>query len=153
VIAFQGIVWTVVLAGADARLPVAAPEGAFHHAGQRAIYAALTAEGAIAARWPLAHPDDPPFEVVPLRATLARVADARTDGRPAMNWHDARRQGEPGPAWGLIDAARAAGAEGLLWRKGDHDYLVLFETALVEFAGPRRPFPRVPPMNEHDRYH
>ncbi|MCB1389520.1 MAG: RES domain-containing protein, partial [Rhodobacteraceae bacterium] len=85
-IPFFGIVWNVVLAGEDARLPVATPEGAFHHAGQRAIYAALTAEGAIAARWPLAHPDDPPREVVPLRVALARVADARRDGRPAQSW-------------------------------------------------------------------
>ncbi|MCB1390011.1 MAG: hypothetical protein KDK12_12855, partial [Rhodobacteraceae bacterium] len=115
--------------------------------------AALTAEGAIAARWPLAHPDDPPREVVPLRVALARVADARRDGRPAQSWQDARRRGEPGPAWALTDAARAAGAEGLLWRKGDHDYLVLFETALVEIAGPAHPFPRVPPMSEYDLYH
>lgn len=154
-IPLAGTVWSVVPAGTDPRRCPDTPEGAFHHAGQRALYTALTAEGAIALRWPLAHPDDPAQDVAPLQVRLARVADARTDPRPAMSWQDARRRGEPGPAWALIDAARAGGAEGMLWRKGPHDYLVLFETAAAAavIAGPAQSFPRVPPMNDYDLYH
>ncbi len=104
-----------MFAGLDPRAPAAAPEGRFHHSGQRALYTSLSEEGtAVAIRRYLA-PDDPQRVLVPLTVAAERVADLR--GRPELSvvWQDLRPAGVPSPTWALSEAARADGAQAILY--------------------------------------
>ena len=128
-IPFSGTVWRMVFAGQDARAPVRSPEGRFHHSGQRAIYTSLTPEGTAVAIRRYVRPDDPPRKVVPLTLAALSVADHRGNPDLSVIWQDIRAAGASAPTWAWSDAAREAGAEGLLYAsrsRPDLSHLVLF---------------------------
>jgi RES domain-containing protein len=142
---FRAIVWRILWADlADAPLaPARAPEGRFHHGGQRALYASLTAEGALVAIRRYVHHDDPPRVIIPLQVTADRITDLRQlpdPSRASVVWQDDRASGAPAPTWALSDAARATGAQGMLYAsrsRPDLTHLVLFDPhpGLVTVAG------------------
>lgn len=131
-IPFSGTVWRILFAdqaGAPAA-PARAPEGRFHHSGQKALYASLTPEGAGVAIRRYLGPQDPPRLILPLLVTGARLADFR--GRPEVSvvWQDIYEAGAPSPTWTFSDAARAEGAQGLLYSsrsRPDLTHIVLFD--------------------------
>ena len=133
-IPFSGTVWRMVFAGQDARAPVRSPEGRFHHSGQRAIYTSLTPEGTAVAIRRYVRPDDPPRKVVPLTLAALSVADHRGNPDLSVIWQDIRAAGASAPTWAWSDAAREAGAEGLLYASRSRPDL----THLVLFADPLR---------------
>ena len=119
----------MIFAGQDARAPVRSPEGRFHHSGQTAIYTSLTAEGTAVAIRRYVTAEDAPRVVVALRLAPIRVADHRGDPALSVVWQDIRATGADAPTWAWSDAARAAGAEGLLYSsrsRPDLAHLVLF---------------------------
>lgn len=150
-IPFRGIVWRILPAaqGTTPTAPARAPEGRFHHSGQVALYASLTPEGAGVAIRRYVAPGDPPRAIVPLAVAADRIEDLRalTDPtRASVVWQDIREGGVPAPTWALSDAARARGAQGLLYPSRSRPaltHLVLFSTAapLVAPAGAPCPWP------------
>ena len=137
-IPFSGTVWRMVFAGQDARAPVRSPEGRFHHSGQRAIYTSLTPEGTAVAIRRYVRPDDPPRKVVPLTLAALSVADHRGNPDLSVIWQDIRATGASAPTWAWSDAAREAGAEGLLYAsrsRPDLSHLVLFADPLRIVTG------------------
>ncbi|MBN2905968.1 MAG: RES family NAD+ phosphorylase [Rhodobacteraceae bacterium] len=150
-IAFRGMVWRILdadRAGAPCA-PARAPEGRFHHSGQVALYASFTAEGAGVAIRRYVQPGDPSRVIVPLRINATRLRDLRAlpdPTRASVVWQDLRAAGQPAPTWALSDAARAAGAQGMMYpsrSRPELTHLVLFQTsaALVAPAGPPLPWP------------
>ena len=157
---FEGLLWRIMAADrAEEPLgPVQAPEGRFHHSGQRALYASLSPEGAgvAIARYVRETPDIRRV-IVPLRARLAHVRDLRAEADPArasVVWQDQRARGAPAPTWAFSDAARQAGADAMLYpsrSRPDLSHIVLFlwtaGLTLVQ-AGPAEPwqppFPTAP---------
>jgi len=151
VIAWDGLVWRIL----DARnaawpcAPARAPEGRFHHSGQVALYASLSEEGAGVAIRRYVSDADGPRVIVPLRVAADRIVDLRAlpdPTRASIVWQDIRATGAPAPTWTFSDAARAAGAQGMLYpsrSRPDLTHLVLFEVdaPLVVAAGPPRPWP------------
>lgn len=139
-----GPVWRAVFRGGDPLAPAAAPEGRFHHAGQFALYASLTPEGCVVALRRYLRPGDPPREIVPLSITATRLADLRGQAAASVVWQDIRAGGEPAPTWAFSDAARAAGAEGMLYSsrsRPELSHLVIFQPGLLQSVGPPLPFP------------
>lgn len=141
--AFNGPVWRLVpRALADTPASAAkAPEGRFHHSGQLAAYASLSAEGAsVAIRRYL---DDGAERVlIPMWLVADRVADVR--GMPAASivWQDLRAAGHASPTWMLSDAARHAGADAMLYSsrsRPDLSHVVVFHLGCLSPAG--RPSP------------
>lgn len=141
---FSGTVWRAVPAAADACRPVASPEGRFHHSGQWAIYSSLTPEGTVVAIRRYLRPDDHAREIVALKVSLSQVADLRGRAQASVIWQDDRAAtGEPSPTWALSDAARAAGAQGMLYSsrsRPDLTHLVLFDPAALRGSGTCLPF-------------
>ena len=128
-IRFQGIVYRILPCDADPTLPVANPEGRFHHGGQSALYTSLTPEGTAVAIRRYVRPGDPPRVVVPLTVQVDRVADLRGEVAASVIWQDLRALGQPAPTWALSDRARAAGAGALLYAsrsRRDLTHCVLF---------------------------
>ncbi len=143
-----GPVWRAVFAGADPLAPVGNPEGRFHHAGQWAIYTSLTPEGCAVAIRRYLRAGDPPRVVVPLDLRPLRLADGRGRVELSAVWQDIRAGGAPAPTWAFPDAARAEGAEGMLYSsrsRPDLTHLVLFSPAVLAGAGAPQPFPEAPP--------
>jgi len=148
---FRGLVWRILPADLrdEVLAPAAAPEGRFHHDGQRALYASLTAEGAGVAIARYVAADQTPRIIVPLRLGLTRVRDLRVGPDPArasVVWQEARAQGEPAPTWAYSDAARADGAEAMLYlsrSRPDLTHIVLFDWSAATVApdGPPCPWP------------
>lgn len=139
-----GPVWRAILAGADPLAPVGSPEGRFHHSGQWALYASLTPEGCAVAIRRYLRPDDPPRVVVPLTLRPLRLADCRGQPELSVVWQDIRAAGAPSPTWAFSDAARAEGAEGMLYSsrsRPDLAHLVLFSPLAVAAFGASLPFP------------
>ena len=131
-----------------------APEGRFHHSGQKALYASLTAEGAGIAIARYLHPGDPPRVIVPFALTLACVRDLRTEPGPeraSVVWQDLRALGQPSPTWAWSDAARQEGAEAMIYlsrSRPDLAHIVLFHWtvgATIRQSGAPRPWPDVRP--------
>ena len=146
-IPFSGTVWRIVFAdqaGAPTA-PARAPEGRFHHSGQSALYASLTPEGAGVAIRRYVGPQDPPRVILPLLVTSVRLADLR--GRPEVSvvWQDIHEAGAPSPTWTFSDAARAEGAQGLLYSsrsRPELSHIVLFGHGPVRAEGaPPLPWP------------
>lgn len=149
---FHGLVWRILDARrADDPLgPARAPEGRFHHSGQRALYASLSAEGAGVAIARYVADTDPPCIIQPLAARLSAVRDLRAEPDPArasVVWQDGRATGLPSPTWAFSDAARAAGAEAMIYlsrSRPDLAHIVLFDWSAPGAlcpAGPARPWP------------
>ena len=139
-----GPVWRAVFRGGDPLAPAAAPEGRFHHSGQFALYASLTPEGCAVAIKRYLQPGDPLREIAPLSIMTDRLADLRGQPAASMVWQDIRAGGEPAPTWAFSDAARAAGAEGMLYSsrsRPDLSHLVIFRPGLLRSAGAPLPFP------------
>lgn len=149
---FCGLVWRILDARrADDPLgPARSPEGRFHHSGQRALYASLTAEGAGVAIARYVADTDPPRIIQPLAARLTAVRDLSAEPDPArasVVWQDGRATGLPSPTWAFSDAARAAGAEAMIYlsrSRPDLAHIVLFNWSAPGAlcpAGPARPWP------------
>jgi hypothetical protein len=134
-IAFDGPVWRLLpraMLGTPAA-PAAAPEGRFHHDGQVAVYASLSAEGAaVAMRRYMS--DGVERVMVPLWLTADRVADVRHDRDACIVWQDVRATGAPAPTWSISDAARRAGAQAMLYAsrtRPELAHVVIFEPGLL----------------------
>lgn len=142
---FRGRAWRILPAGGvdDPTGPARAPVGRFHHSGQHALYASLTSGGAGVAIARYLSPDGPARIILPLRID-ADVADLREAGAsPSVVWQDAHAAGRPAPTWALSDAARAAGAQGMLYRscsRPDLVHIVLFDLAAATPDGPAAPW-------------
>lgn len=159
---FQGTVWRIIAADRahDALAPARHPSGRFHHQGQVALYASLSAEGAAVAIRRYVLPGDGPRVIVPLAVDLARVVDlrGRPEGRAAsVVWQDLHARGAPSPTWAYSDAARAVGAQALLYpsrSRPDLGHIVLFDLAdTVVQAGPARPWQPPYPQPGHEATH
>lgn len=147
---FSDIVWRILFRD-QAAAPTAAaraPEGRFNHSGQTAHYSSLTPEGAAVAIRRYVARGDPPRAILPLRITRARAIDLRGRADASVVWQDIRAGGAPSPTRAFSDAARASGAQGLLYASRSRPKLthfVLFDLsdAVVSAAGPPRPWPHV----------
>lgn len=83
-ISFDGPIWRLLPKelAAQPAAPASAPEGRFHHSGQVAAYASLSAEGAIIAIQRFLG-DGIERVLIPMRLAAQRVADAR--GMPSAS--------------------------------------------------------------------
>ena len=154
-------VWRILRASALPRLMDGAqhPEGRFHHDGQPAFYCSPSPTAAGHAVAPYLRADDGPRLLVPLRLTVAGLADLRdpvtlarlglSGGESAVPWLPERAAGRPATTWAASDAARAGGAPGMIYTARsapDRWHLVLFRwnagpgSALLSPAGPPLPF-------------
>ena len=128
----------------DILAPARSREGRFHHGRQRALYLSETPEGCQAAMARYRGLTTPEQTVVPLTLTNARVLDLRDPAQcgrfqvdPSnMNlvWQDLPR---PSPTWSISDAARAAGADGLLYPSRSRPELA--HLTLFRWNGPKGP--------------
>ena len=142
--AFDAPVWRLIpddLAERPAH-PARAPEGRFHHSGQIAAYASLSADGAAVA---IARylGDGVRRHLVPMRLTCALVADVRGDPAASMVWQDIRETGAPSPTWSFSDKARAMGAEAMLYSsrsRPELSHVVVFDVSRLRCVGPITPF-------------
>lgn len=156
----SGKFWRVRFVADDATLiaPAATPEGRFHHSGQTALYLSGSAEGAVIATMTYVGPGDAERAVYPLAVAGARVIDLRDPiavarhgldvTHRAARWQEDRAAGRPARTWAISDAARATGADGILYasrKRPDLAHLALFRwnepgAARVTRAGDPRPF-------------
>lgn len=118
--------------------PAKAPEGRFHHSGQVAAYASLSAEGAaVAIKRYLG--DGLARMMVPMWLEAKRVADFRGNREASIVWQDLREGGQISPTWSFSDRARDAGAQAMLYSsrsRPDLSHVVVFEPACLSFVGP-----------------
>ena len=104
--------------------PAHSPEGRFHHDGQKAIYLSETPDGCRLAMSYYARPGDPPQTIFSLYLSGARILDLRDAAQCArfgidpvnasIRWQHERAAGRIASTWAISDAARAAGADGML---------------------------------------
>ncbi|KEO51613.1 RES family NAD+ phosphorylase [Thioclava pacifica] len=152
-IPFHGTVWRILFAdrAEDALEPARHPEGRFHHSGQAALYASLSAEGAAVALRRYVRAADPPRVIVPLRIDTARMVDLRgTPDQAAASvvWQGGRKAGAPSPTWVFSDRARSDGAQGLIYAsrsRPELSHLVLFEIPRDTVAQAGAAIPWQPP--------
>ncbi len=156
---FSGRLWRILFADRQTEALGAArhPEGRFHHDGQRALYASPTTEAAAVAIDSYYRPDDPPRVIVPLWLEGARLLNFRASAtstdlglsgdEPTVNWRVDRAAGQPARSWLASDAARAAGADGIIYysRKAAplwHVALLRWNDGKVSLRndGPAQPF-------------
>lgn len=141
---FDGPVWRLLpkAFASTPTIPAQAPEGRFHHSGQIATYASLTAEGAaVAIRRYLG--DGVPRGLIPMWLYAERVADIRGNGDASVVWQDIRAAGIPSPTWAFSDAARKAGAQAMLYAsrsRPDISHVVVFDTDCLVTVGPATDF-------------
>lgn len=132
---FDGPVWRLLpdRLAATPSAPATSPEGRFHHGGQVAAYASLTAEGAeIAIRRYLG--DGLARQLVSMWLKADRLADCRGNPGASIVWQDLRASGAPSPTWSYSDAARAAGAQAMLYSsrsRPELSHVVVFEPACL----------------------
>lgn len=136
---WSGTVWRIMWANAaDPLTPVQSPEGRFHHSGQTAIYTSLSAEGAGVAIKRYLRPNDPPRVIAAIEVQATRILDLRQpDALPdhiptnaSVVWQDVRATGAAAPTWAISDAARAGGAQGVLYAsrsRPDLTHLTIFD--------------------------
>ncbi len=139
---FSGPVWRILFRtqSGDPFSPARAPEGRFHHSGQFALYASLSAEGAGIAIRRYVSQNDPPRVIQQLQVSKARVLDLRGQTSASIVWQDLRATGVRSPTWRYSDKARESGADGLLYSsrsRPDLSHLVLFnaEHPTLQTAG------------------
>ena len=104
---------------------VRTPEARFHHSGQPALYLSPSPEAAGFAVASFVGADDPPRVLVPIRVEGARVVDLRDAAHcaalglaghePSVPWQPERAEGRPATSWRASDAARASGADGMVY--------------------------------------
>ena len=138
---FSGIVWRILFADQSGKAcePVRSPMGRFHHDSQTALYTSCTEEGAGVAIKRYVIPDEsgriPSRIIVPLQISAERIYDIRkseNSSSASMVWQDTVEKGEAAPTWRFSDAARNAGAQGMLYAsrsRPDLTHLVLFEVS------------------------
>ncbi|RLK11291.1 RES family NAD+ phosphorylase [Ruegeria conchae] len=132
---FSGPVWRILFRS-QLGIPLAparAPEGRFHHSGQFALYASLSAEGAGIAIRRYVSPCDPPRVIQQFQVSAAHLMDLRGRADVSIVWQDLRDNGTPSPTWRFSDEARAVGADGLLYSsrsRTELSHLVLFSTGV-----------------------
>lgn len=128
--------------------PAAAPEGRFHHSGQTAAYASLTAEGAaVAIKRYLT--DNRKQVLVPMWLKAQAVADVRGDATASVVWQDQRQAGAIASTWAISDIARLAGAQALLYSsrsRAELLHVVVFDPACLTFVGPITPMAAIYPQ-------
>ena len=138
-VSFYGLVWRLLpkTLAAEPAAPAYAPEGRFHHSGQVAAYASLSAEGAsVAIQRYLS--DGVERLLIPMRLTARRVADVR--GLPAASivWQDLRDTGVFSPTRLFSDAARQLEADAMLYSsRSRHDlsHIVIFKPECLNTFG------------------
>lgn len=137
---YSGPVWRIIgkTLSATPAIAAAAPEGRFHHSGQVAVYASLSAEGAaVAIRRYLG--DGVPRVLVPMWLDASAVVDIRDAPGASIIWQDLRAAGAWSPTWQFSDDARRAGAQAMLYAsrsRPDLSHVVIFEPACLRVAGP-----------------
>ncbi|MGL5011840.1 MAG: RES family NAD+ phosphorylase [Paracoccaceae bacterium] len=100
-------------------------EGRYHHDGQAALYMSPSPGFSRIAIDAYLRPDDPPRVIVPLEVRQANLADLRD---PAVQqqlglngaesgtlWQPERAAGKAATSWIASDAARNAGADGIIY--------------------------------------
>ncbi len=141
---FDGPVWRLL---PDALLdtpaePARAPVGRFHHSGQIAAYASLSAEGAsVAIQRYLG--DRIARKLVPMWLKSDCVVDERGNKAASVIWQDICANGLRSPTWVFSDAARDAGAQAMLYSsrsRPELDHVVVFDPACLSFVGPATSF-------------
>jgi RES domain len=137
---FEGQVWRILpdrLVNTPAA-PASAPEGRFHHSGQIAAYASLTAEGArIAIQRYLE--DDFERMLIPMWLSAKLVADVRGNLSASVIWQDHRASALTPPTWELSDTSRRAGAQAMLYSsrsRPELTHVVVFQSTCLTFVGP-----------------
>ena len=141
---FNGPVWRLLpeALAATPAIPAQAPEGRFHHSGQIAAYASLSAEGAaVAVRRYLG--EGAARMMVPMWLEAERVADERGNRNASIVWQDIRDTGAPSPTWLYSDGARMVGAQAMLYSsrsRPELSHVVVFEPACLSLAGPAEAF-------------
>jgi len=134
---FTGPVWRIMFANQQqhAASPVQSPIGRFHHSGQTALYTSLTETGATTAIQRYIDLDDPDRVIIQLNIIADRIFDIRqTDfvKQASVVWQDCVEKGLPSPTWKYSDAAREAGAQGMLYSsrsRPDLTHFVLFDVS------------------------
>ncbi|KIC41514.1 hypothetical protein RA27_09700 [Ruegeria sp. ANG-R] len=135
---FSGPVWRILFHTqlSDPLAPARAPEGRFHHSGQFALYASLSAEGAGVAIRRYVSRNDPARVIQQFQISKAQLLDLRGRASASVIWQNLRATGAASPTWHFSDEARAIGADGLLYSsrsRSELSHLVLFraEPALI----------------------
>jgi RES domain-containing protein len=99
------------------------PEGRFHHDGEAAFYMSPSAADAALAVATYLRPGDPPRLIQPL-TVAARVVDLRRhevcaalglSTEASVEWQVQRAAGLRATSWRASDAARAGGADGMIY--------------------------------------
>jgi RES domain-containing protein len=152
--AYHGPLWRIQWASLpdDAALSSAASEvGRFHHSGQSAHYTSLSLIGAGIAIGYYIQPSDDARVSVELQVSADRLVDLRNpatcvalgitlDGA-LQRWQPIHASGTRPSTWDVSDAARQAGAHGMLYpstRAPDRTHLVLFDWNTSSGASLRR---------------
>ena len=141
---FDGPVWRLLPESlADTPMIAAqAPEGRFHHSGQVAAYASLSAEGAVVAM--RRYLDDGINRVlVPMWLKSDHVVDQRGNLDASVVWQDDRAAGKVSPTWAFSDAARDVDAQAMLYSsrsRPDLSHVVVFEPECLSYIGPATTF-------------
>lgn len=141
---FSGPVWRLMprLIADTPAAPANAPQGRFHHSGQVAAYASLSAEGAAVAI--KRYLDDEVERVlVPMWLDAECVADERGNRSASVVWQDIWQAGSPSPTWAFSDAARQAGAQAMLYSsrsRPDLSHVVVFQPNCLSYVGPTTEF-------------
>ena len=137
---FDGPVWRILpqtLVGTPAE-PARAPEGRFHHSGQIAAYASLSAEGAsVAIQRYLG--DRSARKFVPMWLKSDCVVDERGNKAASVIWQDIRAIGLQSPTWVFSDTARDAGAQAMLYSsrsRPELNHVVVFDPTCLSLVGP-----------------
>jgi len=141
---FDGPVWRILPRDTldNPAGPARAPEGRFHHSGQIAAYASLSAEGArVAIKRYLG--DGIVRAMVPMWLKSDCAIDERGNKAASVVWQDTRANGFQSPTWSISDNARDAGAQAMLYSsrsRPDLSHVVLFDPTFFSFVGPITPF-------------
>jgi len=118
--------------------PARAPEGRFHHSGQIAAYASLSAEGASVAVQRYLN-DNIARKLIPMWLKVDCVVDERSNTDASVIWQDIRASGQVPPTWAISDAARDADAKAMLYSsrsRPDLSHVVVFDPTCLSFVGP-----------------
>jgi hypothetical protein len=135
-------VWRILPKDLPPDTPARAPAGRFHHSGQIAAYASLSAEGARVAIQRYLN-DGVSRVLVPMWLTAPQVVDERGNRDASVVWQDIHADGQPSPTWAISDAARATGAVAMLYSsrsRPDLSHVVVFDPACLRVVGPATPF-------------
>ena len=137
----SGRFWRSTFIGNESKIfePASAPNGRWHHDGQRALYLSASPEGCRIALKVYQNSDDPDRGIFRVRVENAKIADLRRpEIRRALRttlpevhafWADLMANGQTSPTWAISDALRKMGADRLLTpsrSRPDLTHLTLF---------------------------